>query len=65
MSDIAPLVMGCFAFVILCIGLMYVFRPEQTGRSLVASKSEIRKTGYVTCLLACALLYASYIWWKP
>ncbi len=65
LSDMGPIVLGCFAFIMFSLGLMYIIRPEQTGRSLVASKSEIRKTGYVICILAFGLAYAAYLWWKP
>ncbi len=65
LSDLGPIVLGCFAFIMFALGLMYIIRPEQTGRSLTASKSEIRKTGYVICTLATVLLYCAYLWWKP
>jgi Ca2+/Na+ antiporter len=65
LSDLGPVVLGCFAFIMLLLGLMYIFRPEQTGRSLTASASEIRKTGYVICVLASTLFYCAYLWWKP
>lgn len=62
-SQIGPFVLACFAFLILAQGLMYIFKPEQTGRAMTTPKHEIQRIGYIITVVSVGLLYISYLWW--
>jgi hypothetical protein len=63
MSDLGPPVLSCFAFFILAQGLIYILRPEMTGRSLTTPKEKIRRIGLYITLAAGTLLYIALSWW--
>ena len=63
MSDLGPAVLTCFAFFIFVQGLIYLLRPEMTGRSLTTPKEKIRRMGLYITLASGALLYIALSWW--
>ena len=62
-SDIGPAVLALFAFFIFAQGLMYLIRPENTGRAMTTPIEKIRRLGLIIVLLSAALLYGAFSWW--
>ena len=59
-SHLGPIVVGCLAFFILAQGLVYIIKPEMTGRSVSAGKKKIRITGGIIVLCSFLLFYFAY-----
>ena len=62
-SDIGPAVLAIFAFLIFTQGLIYILKPEMTGRSLTVSKEKLRRLGFLVVLASGIVLYLAFSWW--
>lgn len=62
-SDIGPAILAVFAFFIFAQGLIYLLRPDMTGRSLTISKEKLRRTGIIIVLAGGVILYLAFSWW--
>lgn len=62
-SDIGPMILAVFAFLIFSQGLIYILKPEMTGRSLSVSKEKLRRLGFIIVLASGVVLYLAFSWW--
>ncbi len=59
-SNLGPIVLGCLAFFILAQGIVYIIRPEMTGRSVTAGKKKIRIVGSTIIGFSLIIFYLAY-----
>jgi uncharacterized protein YjeT (DUF2065 family) len=62
-SDIGPVILAIFAFLIFGQGLIYILKPDMTGRSLTVSKEKLRRLGFLIVLASGIVLYFAFSWW--
>ena len=62
-SDIGPAILAVFAFLIFAQGLIYILKPEMTGRSMSVSKEKLRRLGFLIVLGSGVVLYFAFSWW--
>lgn len=63
-ADKGPLILGILAFLIFAQGLMYLLRPEMTGRAMTTPIKKIRKIGAVLLFFSSIGLFLAYSWWR-
>lgn len=62
--DLGPAMLACFAFLIFTQGLIYILKPDMTGRSLTASPEKIRRIGLGIVAVSGVVLYIAFSWWS-